>query len=865
MMATSGRSEANPYVGPRSIQQGERFYGRREELRALYCELQARRIVVLHSPSGAGKSSLVQAGLIPRLLEEKFDVWRPIRVNLDPAGLEGEGVPKGTNRYLLSAMLSLEEELPEGKRRSVAELAGLDLGTYLRTRPRRRRQQGRPVVLLFDQFEEVLTVAPRAVAAKQAFFTALGRALKDEGYWALFIIREDYLAAFAPYRDRIPTRLANTVRLDLLGLAGAREAALRPALEAGREFPAVDQLVRDLSTVQVQQADGSFVAEPGLYVEPVQLQVVCRRLWGAMPAGDRCIDEDQIEQHGRVSDSLARYYASAVEEAAGGDLVVERAIRRWMGSELVKGGIRSQVRQGPGQSGGLDNALIQRLLDSYLIRTEQRASANWYELSHDRLVEPIQQDNEEWERAHLHPLQVQAKLWEDGRRARALLLGGDALPEAVAWARDNAAQVTESEREFLEQSQAARAEERRRRRGQRVFMAMISVMALVAISLWAFAWAMRGKAEQNARDATLNAWDATLNAWVAKVYAWNARHQAWVAEENAKRAEAEKAAAKDARSRARDATWMGYVKTFENEDPTRALLGLRSVESSETTGWLQDVLDVARRPIAQRWLEDHDDAVVSAIFSHDGKRIVTASSDGTARVWNANTGAPIVILEGHEKAVRSASFSPDGKRIVTASDDETARVWNADDGVPIRTLEGHEKEVASASFSPDGKRILTASYDHTARVWRANARKPIFTLRGHEKSVVSANFSRDGEHIVTASFDRTARVWSASTGKPILALQGHAGAVRSASFSPDGKYIVTASDDKTARIWTLDPELIRNRLKAMSTLCVPPRERIQYLGDPETEALQAFYACEREYGRSPSPATPAAGRSPRAR
>ncbi|MCA9711104.1 MAG: hypothetical protein KDK70_35005, partial [Myxococcales bacterium] len=158
-------SERNPFVGPRPIQPGEPLHGRDREVRELYDRLQARRIVVLHSPSGAGKSSLVQAGLSPRLLAGGYDVWKTIRVNLDPAGLEGEGVPKGTNRYLLSAMLSLEEELPEGKRRSVAELAGLDLGTYLRTRPRRRRQQGRPVVLLFDQFEEVLTVAPRAVAA----------------------------------------------------------------------------------------------------------------------------------------------------------------------------------------------------------------------------------------------------------------------------------------------------------------------------------------------------------------------------------------------------------------------------------------------------------------------------------------------------------------------------------------------------------------------------------------------------------------------------------------------------------------------------------------------------------------------------
>jgi hypothetical protein len=156
-------SSRNPFVGPRPIQAGESLHGRDAEVLALYNRLQARRIVLLHAPSGAGKSSLVQAGLIPRLEASQYDVWKPIRVNLDPAGLPG--VPDGTNRYLLSAMVSLEDELPEDRRRSPAALAALDLVDYLRSRPRRKGRGGRPVVLLFDQCEEVLTVAPRAVDA----------------------------------------------------------------------------------------------------------------------------------------------------------------------------------------------------------------------------------------------------------------------------------------------------------------------------------------------------------------------------------------------------------------------------------------------------------------------------------------------------------------------------------------------------------------------------------------------------------------------------------------------------------------------------------------------------------------------------
>jgi len=197
--------------------------------------------------------------------------------------------------------------------------------------------------------------------------------------------------------------------------------------------------------------------------------------------------------------------------------------------------------------------------------------------------------------------------------------------------------------------------------------------------------------------------------------------------------------------------------------------------------------------------------VLSAAFSPDGQRIVTASWDTTARVWDAATGKPIgEPLKGHEDAVRSAAFSPDGKRIVTASDDKTARLWDAATGKPIGApLKGHGGPVWSAAFSPAGKRIVTASWDKTARVWDAATGKPIGEpLNGHEGRVWSAAFSPDGTRIVTASDDKTARLWDAATGKPIgEPLKGHDGYVFSAAFSPDGMRVVTASDDKTARVW----------------------------------------------------------------
>ena len=126
----------------------------------------------------------------------------------------------------------------------------------------------------------------------------------------------------------------------------------------------------------------------------------------------------------------------------------------------------------------------------------------------------------------------------------------------------------------------------------------------------------------------------------------------------------------------------------------------------------------------------HDGAVSSAAFSPDGTRVVTASDDKTARLWDAKSGAPVGAPMKHDGIVNGAVFSPDGARVVTASEDNTARLWDSKSGAPIGAPIKHDGWVSSAAFSPDGTRVVTASWDTTARLWDARP-LPKFDVSHH--------------------------------------------------------------------------------------------------------------------------------------
>ncbi len=230
---------------------------------------------------------------------------------------------------------------------------------------------------------------------------------------------------------------------------------------------------------------------------------------------------------------------------------------------------------------------------------------------------------------------------------------------------------------------------------------------------------------------------------------------------------------------------------------------------------LRFLLHQASLSIPQGILDQHSDGIYMAGFSHDGKRVFTASIDKTANVWDADTGKLLLNLAKHSGEVNSAYFSPDDKMIVTASDDNTAVLWNSQTGKVLHVLQGHKDKVYSAIFDPSGQRIVTASQDSTARIWSV-AGDSIATLQLHRRGVLSALFSADGRLVLTAGDDGTAAVWNAADGRLIAQTEPalHGSRLRYADFSPDDKRIVTLARDGEGWLWRFnrsDPVLTRRR------------------------------------------------------
>lgn len=403
LQADAALDADNPFPGPKSYRQDQKdlFFGRGNEIDEITSLVLSTSAVLLYAPSGSGKSSLLQAGLVPSLEDFGCLILPTVRfgrVGMKPSASEADAPQQNPFVKLVCDTILPEDVLPPDSR----DLGGL--AAYLES-----QADGTFTLLILDQFEELF--ANQALWQERgAFLTQLRRTL-DANPWlhAVLAIRSDYLANFLPHERDMPGRM-----LIRYGLESLRERAAREAIELAFSKTGVPLTPTELDLV-LDRLLNIDVGVPGArvrgqYVNLIQLQIFCWRLWREKAeAGSRndagVSDDSQLLQESDVN--LADYMQSFVDDAVTSVVSQTQCdggiVRRWLEDRLTTpAGRRAVLLVENAQTAGLPEEILLALEKARLIQVEQRNQSQWAELTHDSMVAAVQASNKAWGRTRRH-------------------------------------------------------------------------------------------------------------------------------------------------------------------------------------------------------------------------------------------------------------------------------------------------------------------------------------------------------------------------------------------------------------------------------------------------------------------------------
>ena len=802
------------------------FFGRKVYTQKLFEAVWKKPLVALIGASGSGKSSIVYAGLIPQLRrqspsegEQKWLI-APFRPG------------KGPFRALSSALMPfLKPDLQKAARLiAINKLSDkLQSGQLVLTdvvKRIRSKYSGSQLLLFVDQFEELYTLCSDE-NERRRFLDELLKATEGRTAVCVLTMRSDFLDEALSYRPFGAALQDAALLLSSMTREELRETIERPvkAFDVQFEEGLTDRILEDISD---QPGNLSF------------LEFALTKLWQTRK--NRMLTRAAYEKIGGVERALVHH---ADREFKKLDVEEQEQVQRIFIQLVHLGEGREDTRQILTQAdvGEKNWQLLMKLADARLVVVSSSedlptssqegnvgqdvgAPSEGIEIVHEALIQAWQRlqgwiETEREFRTWQEGLRFVSLQWMANNNDEDILLQGAALAEAEEWLKQRKSDFSQDEQSFINASLQYRdreqaehdaqhqgdletskqfAEKQRQRteehvkvvkklRRRLVFASIFAVIVLVAAIGAFYGFRQAAQSAQKAKEQTELARENT-------VFANRQKERVQQKYDNALRSQSSFLA--DLARQQRKAWNVTSAILLALEALPKDMSKPDRPYVPEAEG---ELYKAVMSPRERHILAGHEDVVNYVTWSADGQRVLTASQDNTARIWDAVSGEQLVVLQGHGAAVYQAVWSPDGQRVLTASEDGTARVWDATRGEQLMVLQGHEAAIWHVAWSPDWQHVLTASEDGTARVWKAINGEQTSVLQGHKGWVSHAAWSPDGQHVLTASEDGTARVWKAIDGKQVSVLQGHKGWVSYAVWSPDGQRVITVSEDRTARIW----------------------------------------------------------------
>ncbi|MGW0287196.1 nSTAND1 domain-containing NTPase [Streptomyces sp. NPDC003236] len=780
----------SPYPGLASF--GSRhsrfFFGRERVVEQLRRRLTDQRFIALFGASGAGKSSVLHAGLSPYLRAEDRTVLTltPGVRPLEELAVRLAGHGAGTPGRLLEDLRADPGNLHLLLRQIAAETPGRD-----------------EVILVVDQFEEVFTLCSRR-EERDRFIDALLLAARAENSVCRIVlgVRADFYAHCIAHVDLARALDAAMVTLGPMDSEELHRAICRPAEAVG------SRVEGRLLAYLIAQAQDSAGMLPLL---SHALRETWRHRRGTLLTMEACRSAGSIEH--ALTRTAERFHQalSARQKEAARHLFL-RLVAVGEGFEYSKRRIgRGELSSDPDTTAVVDRAAVERLItvDGEHLDLTHEALIRWW----PRLRGWLAEDRELLRTRR--QLTEAAATWAHLERDPGALLRGTRLEAVRPLARAEDAGLTAREREFLAASLAAESADRaaaaRRRRRRRLLIAASAV--LLVISLATSVLAVHADREVTAQRDDAVAHNASTAATALSHRSPGLATQIALAAHRLRPSRH----SRDALLSTLMSTWTAHRAEMYAMDvsPNGSLL---ATASRDRTVRLWD-LRAPRHPHRTAVLTGHKDAVYAVAMHPRRPVLASAGADGALNLWNiADPHRPhrLATLETHTRTVRALAFSPSGDTLVSAGSDGDVVLWNTRSvSRPVRgvSLRGHHDEVRSVAFSADG-RLLASAGGGDERVILWDTTSPAHPVeradwRAHSVTALSVAFNpRTGVLATSGGGDRPVKLWRvAGVHRPVLlaALDGPTDVVGSVGFSPDGRLLTAGSDDRTARFWRVSP------------------------------------------------------------